>query len=217
MPDSLRPAILFAEDFDMPSGITVLDDPSVAEKPDIAPITPQELEAARENAYAEGLKQGLAQAAADRAEVTRQMLDAISRHLQNAKEEAGRVADESARTLAQLLLGVLGTMLPATCAHHGEAEARAVVQTVLPALVREPQVVVRVSPLVADAVSAELENLDSEVAGSVSLVPAESIPPGDVRISWTDGQAIRDTQAIWKNIADTLAPLDLLAAESLDA
>ncbi len=201
----------------MPGGITVLDDSSEPEKPVAAPITPQELEAARENAYAEGLKQGLAQAAADRAEVTRQMLTAIAGHLQEARKEAGRVADESARSLAQLLLGVLATVLPATCAHHGEAETLAVIQAVLPAIVREPQVVVRVSPLVADAVSAELANLDSEVAGSVSLVPTESIPPGDVRISWTDGQAVRDVRDTWKNIADTLTPLDLLAAESLDA
>lgn len=204
-----RPAILFAEDFDLPAGITVLDE---ADEPEPPPpvFTAAEIAAARAEAYAEGHRNGLAQAAADRAEITRQMLAAIAGHLDNARTEAARVAEESADTLARLLLGTLASMLPALCARHGAAEVAALARAVLPGLAREPRVTIRVSPLVARAVEQELDRLDPELHARISLSPTEAVAPGDVRIAWQDGAAIRDAAALWRKVAETLAPLDLL-------
>lgn len=215
-----RPAILFAEDFDASPGITVLDEPP--EEPELPPppppppaITEADVVAARADAYAEGHRNGLARAAADRAEVTRQMLGVIADRLQGARAEASRVAEEHANAVARLLLGTLATMLPALCARHGAAEVTALTRAVLPALVREPRVTIRISPHVVAAVEQELARLDPELHGRVSLVPTDAVTPGDVRIAWQDGTAIRDAASLWRNVAGALAPFDLLPPDAL--
>jgi hypothetical protein len=81
---------------------------------------------------------------------------------------------------------------------------------VLPALVREPHVTIRISPHVVRSVEQELDRLDPELQARVALVPTDAVPPGDVRIVWQDGAAIRDAGALWRKVAETLAPLDLL-------
>lgn len=205
-----RPAILFAEDFDVPAGVTVLDDPTDQPEPPPPVFTEAELASARAEAYAEGHGNGLAKATADRAEVTRQMLGIIAERLEAAHSEAARVAEESADALARLLLGTLASMLPALCAHHGAVEVVSLVHAVLPALTREPHVTIRISPHVVRDVEQELGRLDPELHGRVSLVPTDAVVPGDVRISWQDGAASRDAQALWREVAKALEPLHLL-------
>jgi hypothetical protein len=51
----------------------------------------------------------------------------------------------------------------------------------------------------------------------VALVPTDSVPPGDVRITWQDGAAMRDATALWREVAAALAPLDLLPAPASTA
>jgi flagellar assembly protein FliH len=208
-PPQPHPDILFAEDFDAPPGVTVLDDEAdaAAEEPT---FTEETLAAARADAYAEGHRNGLAKAAADRAEVTLQMLGAIAERLEGGRAEAARVAEESAEALARLLLGTLASMMPALCARHGATEVAALARAVLPALAREPRVTIRVSPHVAEAVEHELQHLDPDLRERVALVPTDAVPPGDARIAWTDGAAQRDAAALWRDVADALAPLDLL-------
>jgi flagellar assembly protein FliH len=209
-----RPAILFAEDFDAPPGITVLDDPPEEPEPPPPPpppaITEADLAVARADAYAEGHRNGLAQAAADRAEVTRQMLGTIAERLAGAGAEAKRIAEEQADAVARLLLGTLAAVLPATCARHGAAEVAALTRAVLPALVREPRVTIRISPHVVRAVEQELARLDPDLHGRVSLVPTDAVAPGDARIAWQDGAAVRDAAALWREVVGALAPLGLL-------
>jgi len=203
-----RPAILFAEDFDALPGITVLDDP-----PDETEPPPGFTAAARAEAYAEGHRNGLAQAAADRAEVSRQMLATIADRLDGAAAEAARVAGESAEAVARLLLGTLAALLPALCARHGATEVAALARAVLPALARESRVTIRLSPHVVRAVEQELDRLDPELRACVALAPTDAVAPGDARIVWQDGTAIRDAAALWRTVAETLAPLDLLAVD----
>jgi flagellar biosynthesis/type III secretory pathway protein FliH len=207
-----RPAILFAEDFDAEPDIAVLDEEAADHAAEPPAITQVELAAARDEAYAEGHRSGLAQAAADRAEVTRQMLSVIADRMADARAEAARVAEQSAESVAQLLLGTLGTVLPALLARHGAGEVAAVARAVLPSLMREPHVTVRVSPHVVPAVEQELARLDPELRSRVELVAAATVPPGDVRITWNDGAAVRDAAALWCSVAEALAPLDLLPA-----
>jgi flagellar assembly protein FliH len=215
-----KPAILFDEDFDAPpaaAGVIVLDDLPDEVAPPPPAVTAEDVAAARADAYAEGHETGLAQAAADRAEVTRQMLGVIADRLEGARQDAVRVAEEGAQSVARLLMGTLAGMLPTLCARHGAAEVAAVARAVLPALVREPRVTIRVSPHLVRAVEQALAGLDPDLHGRVMLVPTDAVPPGDVRIAWADGAAVRETAALWRSIAEALEPLDLLAPADLQA
>jgi hypothetical protein len=222
-----KPAILFDEDFDAPdpaavgsaaamAGITVIDDLPEEVAPPPAPppppaITAEDVVTARAEAYAEGHATGLAQAAADRAEVSRQMLVIIADRLAASRDDATRIAEDGAQAVARLLMGALATMLPALCARHGAAEVAALTRAVLPPLIREPRVTIRISPHVSRVVEQALAGLDPDLHGRVVLVPTDAVPPGDARIAWADGAAVRDPGALWRSIAEALEPLDLLA------
>jgi hypothetical protein len=45
----------------------------------------------------------------------------------------------------------------------------------------------------------------------VRLLPVEALAVGDVRVSWHDGSASRDTAALWQQVRAVLEPAGLLS------
>ncbi len=200
---SRRPSgkILFAEDFDLsPDG----DNPP---EPEIIEPTfsATELEAARAEARQAGSEAAFAAAAAADHAVIRQTVVAVADQLAAAHDELLNLAEQSAATIARLLLGSLGVVLPELTARYGEAELQAIIRIVLPGLFKEPAVTLRLNPRHCTAVTHEIERLDPELAARMRIVPTDSIPAGDVRIAWRSGGATRDAAALWQQVAGTLA------------
>ncbi len=204
-----RLGVLFAEDFDAPAGVTVLDEAADEQQPSPPSFTEADLAAARAEAYAEGHRRGLAQAAADRAEVTRQLLATIAQRLQEGNGEAARAAEVAAEGVARLLLGTLAALLPSLFARHGAAEVAALAKALLPALHGETEVTVEVAPALVREVAHALEGLDLAQRAALTLRATETVAPGDVRILWRDGAAVRDGAALWRAVVEALAPFDL--------
>jgi flagellar assembly protein FliH len=206
---ALDAAMLFADDFDLP--------PEPAEPEVIVPVfSATELAQAREAGKHDGRAIGLAEAAASNAAATRQAIEAIASELATTRDAAAREATEAAEGIARLLLDSLSAVLPTLCAQHGEAEVQALVRAVLPALSQEPEVTVRVTPPSADAVSHEIAKFDPDLAARVHVVPCETLPIGDVRITWRNGTATRDAAALWQQVAAILTPAGLLTMETLN-
>ena len=209
--------ILFAEDFDLPDGYAHVLAPEEAAEPEV--ITPsysaEELEAAREEARAAGDRAG--REAARQADTARasDALAEIARALDGAREAAAAAAHDMAEDIARLLLSTFAAVVPSLCAQHGEAEIAAVLAQVLPTLHTEPRITVRVGDAVADAVRTWLATLDRDMQARIELLTT-GLPPGDVQIAWRDGEAVRDTAAIWCGIAEILTPLGLLASPPAD-
>ena len=224
--DAALPAagILYAEDFDLPAatGTASADRPVPA--PHAAPHpasqgtlpgTPDHppppvfdtaaVEAARMGGYEDGLAEGAARAAeaaeADLAQAVRR----IAAALDDAAATAVAAAEAAAQATAELLLACLSRALPALCRRHGPAEAAAVARAILPGLRAEPAVTLRAAPETAAAVAAAIARHDEDLAGRLRVVPTDALPPGDVRIDWADGEAVRDVAAIWGATAATLA------------
>lgn len=201
--------MLFAEEFDIAPGVTIIEAPPEPEI--IAPaFTAAEIADAREAAWNEGRAAGIAETETAAAAAARDALAAIASQLGAASREVALLAERAAEEIARLVLGTLTTLLPALCARHGEPEVRAVIRAVLPPLAQEPAVTVRLSPLLAPAVRDEIGRLDPELAERVRLVPTEAMPAGDVRVVWRDGAAVRDTRAVWHEIAAVLSDAGLL-------
>ncbi len=204
--------MLFAEEFDLAPGVTIIEAP--AEPEIIAPVfTAADLDAARDAGWSEGREAGLAEAEAAGAATARAALAAIAAELGNAAEVAAGLAEQAAEEIARLVLDGLMTLLPALCARHGDTEVREVIRAVLPPLTREPSVTVRVSPLIADAVRDEIAGLDPDLAERVRLLPTEAMPAGDIRVAWNDGVAVRDTRAVWHEVAAVLSGQGLFPSE----
>ena len=196
-------SLLFADDFDLP--------PESVEPEVIEPVfSAAELAEAREAGWHDGHASTLAEAAASDAAAVRQAIEAIAAALATAREAAAREAGEAAEAIARLLLDSLAAVLPTLCARHGDAEMRALVHAVLPALSQEPEVTVRIGAASVEAISSAIAKIDPDLASRVHVVPCGTLPIGDVRISWRNGTATRDASALWQQVAAILMPAGLL-------
>src|SRR5580658_7626680 len=205
-PATTRPSALFAEDFDLPRRAATLA-PEV-----INPTyTAAELAEARAEAWAVGHAAGTTETNRTIAATTQSLLAAIAAALNDAKAAASTVAERSVEAIARLLLDSLAKLLPALCERHGEAELCALIHTILPALAQEPASTVRLNPVHTTALMRALDRLDPELVERVRLLPVEASEGGDVRVSWHDGSATRDTAALWQQVRAVLEPAGLLS------
>ena len=198
---------LFAEDFDVPE---VVPDAEVIE-----PVySVSELTAAREAAWREGHDAGSQDAATSDAAATHQAIVAFAEQFATECVAATARAEESAEAIARLLLDSLAAIFLTLCVRYGDAEVRAIVRTVLPALTQEPTIAVRAHPHTVRALTQEIARLDPDLATHVQAVDCDTMSPGDVRIAWHNGTATRDAAALWQQVAAILAPAGLLRADA---
>jgi len=213
VPPTPTRSALFAEDFDLPRRRDAMPAAEV-----INPTySAAELAEARAEARAGGHASGTAEANIAIAATTQSLLDAIAVALRDAKTAAGAVAERSAEAIARLLLDSLAKLFPVLCERHGEAELCALIRTILPALAQEPALTVRLNPAHTPALMRELDRLDPDLVERVRLVPVEAIPTGDVRVSWRDGTARRDTAALWQQVRAVLEPAGLFSPDKAPA
>lgn len=196
--------ILYAEDF---------DDPQMAPLPEPAPAAPSftldELDEARQIARIEAVQVARAEWESSALHGRTQSLAAIAGALADAQHEASTLADTVADGVARAILSVVAGLLPSLCARHGGAEVRALLRHLLPTLVQQPRIAVRVNSSILNGVREDLALLDEDLAACVVLTAAPLLP-GDARIAWTDGSLIRDQAAIRHAVSAALTELGLL-------
>jgi hypothetical protein len=207
-----RFSVLFAEDFDLPPvSFAVTDDPPELPEPEPEPVVPSysedQMEAARDAAYQSGFQDGHTAAHAEIAAETAASLSSIALAFGDARAAAQAVAEQAATALTRLLLDAFAAALPSLCARHGPTEAAAVLNEILPALSREPQATVRVAPGALAAAQAELSRLDPDFARRITVTAQDTLSPGDVRVTWRDGEAVRDGVSLCARITEILLPL----------
>ncbi len=206
--------VLYAEDFDDDGTAPQLPETPQAEPEVIEPtFTASELEAAR----AEGRATGRAEAERGVAASRAHMLGLLAAGIADGRAGAHQAAMQAAESVAKCMLSVLATCLPALCERHGAAELTALSRAVLPGLVDEPKVVVRIHPHMLPTMQAELATLDFELSERIQVLPTEAVAPGDLRISWADGSVTRDAGRARHLIENALAALGLLQPENADA
>jgi flagellar biosynthesis/type III secretory pathway protein FliH len=205
-PSSRPLGALFEEDFDQPE--------RVAEPDAIEPVySAADLTNLSEAAWREGNAAGQQEAAASDAATTRRAIESLAAQCTDARDAATARAEQTADAIARLLLDSLAAAFPVLCACYGEAEVQAIVRSVLPALTQEQVVTVRTNRLTAPALVREIGRLDPALAARVQIVECDAMTPGDVKIDWHNGRAIRDATALWEQVAAVLAPAGLLRTD----
>ncbi len=204
-----RPDILFLDDFDMPAASR--PDPEVIEPS----FTAAELAAAREQAWADGREKALREAAEQHEAALRASADKVAAQLESLVRDLRQDAEQRAEALADLLLEMLAVLFPTLCAAHGEQEALALVKALMPGLARMPAVTIRANPRFAGKLAREIERGDLMDPAAITVVPTDSIPPGDVRLLWADGGASRDAAEAWRRVSRVLAEAGFALPEPL--
>ncbi len=206
--------VLYAEDFDDEGGAPVAEASGPVPEPEIIePVfTAAELEAARAEARQAGRTEAEHGLTASRNRLLALLADGMS----EARSGAYAAAEAGAEGVARTMLGALATCLPQLCKQHGAAELRALVRILLPALSEEPRITIRVNPHMLPVIQAEIATLDVEIAERVHVLPTDAVEPGDARVTWADGSAVRDTARARAAFAEGLASLGLLQREYAD-
>ena len=199
--------VLFEEDFDLPPA-----PPSPPEPEIIEPVySAADLQEARTEAWREARDAAMAEAETAARTESRQTLTRIAEHLEATQTEASDLVERSAEAIARLLMDGFAAAFPALSRKHGSAELRAIIRTILPALHQELAVTVRVDGNAAQAVRDEIERLDPDLLPKIEVQASNAVLPGDIRIAWRNGAAIRDTTTLWEEITAILSPAGLMS------
>ena len=203
--------ILYVEDFDAPAA------PDAAPVPDIITphIAPEDLDAARAEGHQAGLAEARAEQAAIQAELRTAALSAIGDALGTARADAARIAHTMADELAATLLALLQAALPAAAEALAGQEVMALVAALLPGLKREPNASIHVHPSLLGAIASDLQTLWPDHGGRLAVTPDAGLAASDVRVTWEDGEARRDTGALWRNLRAALDPYALPSLDSI--
>ena len=198
--------VLYAEDFDAPDPLP---------EPEPETIEPAFSLAEVEEARAEARAAARLDAEEGQAAARLRALQAIGAGLDAARDTAREDAAAASEVIARTMLGALSACLPSLCARYGAAEVRTLARAVLPALVDEPRITVRLSPHDARMLDEEIALLEPELAARISLAPTDAMPRGNLRIVWQDGLAVRDATAARAAVHDALDALGLINSQEL--
>ena len=164
--------------------------------------TPEEVEAIRQEAYAEGVAGVEAQMAQQNAQILGQVSESMLQVISHLGTETTRLREQAVDLAMVVANRLSGTLLE----KEPEAEIVALISRCLDALPSEPHIVVRVGDAVSDAVKAAVSDLAAEKGfnGKVLVVAEPTIQTADCRVEWADGGIERDMAALSSQIDDVV-------------
>ena len=163
------------------------------EEEEVPTFSEEELQAAREAAYQEGMQAGLQEAMHGIEQQVSATLDVVGATLGRIGEQQ-KVANEMiARETVDLAIAALEKLLPQFAREGGAAEVEVFVQGILTQILEEPRVAVTVSEELAGELEQNLIDLARLIGfgGAIVVVGDASLGPADCRIRWSEGDAER--------------------------
>ena len=196
------------------------DEPEPVEPEDLPPtFSEDELAAARatshEQGYTEGKAEGTRLAVQSREQLTANTLRSISESfavLFAAEYEREAVYERESLRLA---LAALDKLFPLLNSRFGPEEVRTIILNVLQSRSRQSAVTIEVSAEDAPHVESLLAGhwSDPESAPRYRILAGKDLKPGQCRLAWEDGGAVRDAEALAAKIraafTDLLGPDDV--------
>ena len=199
------------------SGILYIEDFDAAQQPAPELVAPEpeptfamsDIVAAREA----GRQAGIVEARADHASLTADLqlaaVQSIADTALNARVQTDRLALLRAEELTATILAILVAALPAAMSAQASVEFEAIVQALVPAMRCEPEISVRAHPDQATVLDGLLRKSLEPSKTSLVIHCDDTLESGSVFFEWRDGGAVRDCDAIWKQITKALEPIQI--------
>ena len=172
-------------------------------------VTRQDIEVARNDGFAAGREAGRAETEAERAQLEIEVLGAIGRQVaalvQQRTATLGAMRKEGVMLAVSIARKLAGRLLAAQ--PLGEIEA--LIEECLQRLMGEARIVVRIRTELLDSMQAKVDKLAPKLgfAGHVILFGEDDLAPGDCRVEWADGGAIRTAASLEAEIDELLGRL----------
>jgi len=182
------------------------------EKPPEPTFSRDELDAARQDGYAQGHAAGVAEAAAGLdAEIAR-LIAEIGEQLPALSAAQAAANERLLHDGARLATVIARKILPAFTARHGMEEVAALIGNCLKTLLEQPRITVHVGADYVEVVRAQLDGAAAANAfdGRFLVEADDTMGPSDVRIAWQGGGLERNEADIWRQ-ADAAAEKYLAA------
>lgn len=185
----------------------------------------QELEAARDEAYVAGHTAALQEAEAATERLASESLHFIAQGLRGLAGTIDQPYQRLEPMAVEVAVAICRRVLPMVSLRYGTAEIEGLVRQILPTIIEQPRIVVRVHPALSAQVRQSLKPVvaDTGFEGRLMVLDDTGVQPGDTRIEWADGGIERDTPRTWHEImqvidrnvlADSGITGDLAAAEA---
>lgn len=201
---------MFDLDFDDPEALSGASKPKepVVEEEEIEPeivvptFSEEELSLAREEAYAEGFEAGRREAAEATEEKLLASVEAATAELANIYRAQNDANQEIAKEMILVAAAIAKKMFPDLNARNALGEVEHVVQETLSAITEEPRVQISVPPDLREPFMERLSAMTNKAGfdGKVFVNPDAGLKPGDCRIEWSNGTAVRDSDALWEMV-----------------
>jgi len=195
-----------------------------AQLPDPDPILPAisqaELEEARQeghrSGYQEGMQAGLQQAKTAAAQLEQQAtscLGIIQAQLAQMVAQHSDTLHRRTEEVGKLAFAIANKVAGHALKQDPLAEIEAMAQSCLSMLAGKLSVSIRLHPTLVDAIDKKLRVQMEQmgITAEVTCVEDSDMAVGDCRISWEQGEAVRDSASLWKNIERLLSLGDSVA------
>lgn len=204
--------VLYAEDFDhiatepaaVRSGSASIDTDSRLMTPS---FNLDELQAATRQAFEDGrnIERRERQDSLDRQLAS--CLSSLKTQIAESESGSAQMIESGLFEIARMSLAMVATALPTLCAMHAEDELKFVLQQMLPAVRRMPELRIRVHPNLRESVEREIRLALDETTTRTVWSESDTLRPGDITVAWQNGTALRDTEATCSAIRDAVVAL----------
>lgn len=161
-----------------------------------------DLDAARQQGYAQGMTAGAEQTGAAIEAQIMSMLGQIGTQIDNLAEEARRSQEMAARDSVELAVAIAKKLSSSLIEMAPMAGMESMIENCLGEQYAEPKIVIRLADQMIDSMKGRLDRLtrQSGYMGDVVLIADETFSPEKCRVEWADGGAERDPAVLEQTI-----------------
>ena len=154
----------------------------------------EELSLARETAFEEGRRIGFSEGQDAGGKQIAEAVAALTDALPSLSQAQVAANDRILSDAVKLVMATMRRALPAMAEKGGFDEVSKVVAELVPHLLDEPRIIVRVAKSLVDTMRERLEQVAASTGfeGRVVVQDDERLGPGDCKVEWADGGAERD-------------------------
>jgi flagellar biosynthesis/type III secretory pathway protein FliH len=162
---------------------------------------------ARQEGFDDGKKQGASETLSGMEKTLNDTLTSIAHSLSVFQSEQTQANQEVSNSASTLALTIVRKFFPTLNEKTALNEINSVLVSVLKRLIGEPQITIKVNPIISNDLSEKLKRqfIENDPITNVSIVADEKVDIGDCNIKWSNGTAERNLNTLTHEIDDIIA------------
>jgi flagellar assembly protein FliH len=217
--DELEPIMpeIAEEELHSADGEDLLEEVPVEEI--IPTFSEEEVNAARQEGFANGKEQGISETLAGIEKTTGDTLNLISNNLAKLFADQNQANQEISEDATALSLAIFRKFFPSLNQQSALDEVTSTVVKILNRLIDEPRILIKANTAISEDLAERLTRHFEEKGfnGNLSVIADDDVTMGDCKLEWSNGSAERNLSALMGEIDDIIAQNSTSPMESLSA